>query len=76
MDGRQIQMALPSSLCAMVPCFGADFFSMLPQQRFGSLLRQVSVVDVEGGRAERVHHFEDAHVHPGTAASVGVLWTG
>ena len=49
---------------------------MLPQQRFGSLLRQVSVVAVEGGRAERVHHFEDAHVHPGTAASVGVLWTG
>ena len=69
-------MALSPPLCTVVPRFGTDLFSVLSQERLGCLLRQVCVVDVEGRRAERVHHFEDTHVHPRPATSVGVLRTG
>ena len=33
-------------------------------------------MNVERGRAERVHHFEDAHVHPGATARFWVLGSG
>jgi len=75
MERHEVLVAFSPSLGTTVPCFCADFFGVLAEERLGSLGRQVGVMNVERRCAERVHHLEDAHVHPGPATEVGVLWT-
>ena len=69
-------VAFSPSLGTTVPCFCANLFGVLAEKRLRPLWRQVGVMEVEGCCSERVHHLEDAHVHPGPATEVGVLWTG
>ena len=75
MDGHEVLVAFSPPLGATAPCFGTDFFGVLAKERLG-LGRLVGVVDVKGRCAERVPHLENAHVHPGSAAGVRILWTG
>ena len=74
-DGHEVLVTLTPSLSATVPRFSTDFLGVLAKESL-RLGRLVGVVYVERRCAERVTHFEDAHVHPGTAAGVRILWTG